>query len=160
MAILKFDATQWIDWIKSTRKGIKLNKVKILERLGRVAIKGMQSKLPAGNLRTSIGNPAAKGIYEFKSAGDTIILRVGTAVPYSVYVNRGIARFYPITTKQITLMEGEKRALAFYWEKIGRVAYFKKVKHPPVKGKFYLEFGHTMVTREMLKIAETGGVFK
>ena len=144
MAKMSINATPWFDFLDRRSKNLKVNRTLSIIRLGEAGMKAMESQLPHGRLRKSIGDPANEGIYKLTTRGDYIVLLIGTKVPYCVYVNRGIPTFYPIVAKN-------KKTLKFFWDKVDKVVYLKAVKHPPVKGKFYLEHGFNAVIRELNK---------
>lgn len=144
MAKLTLDATNWVNMLERVKKNVKVNRLKLITDLGEVAITDMKSRLPHGRLHGSIGNPSAEGIYDLKLFGDLLRLQVGTRVPYSIFVERGIANSYIIKPR-------ERKAMKFTVG--GKTVFAKKIKHPPVKGKFYLTHAHQRVFKEMNKRA-------
>lgn len=148
MAMLKLDARPWLNFMDKRMKKIQTHRKAAVIALGKVAIKEAQNRLPAGNLRQSIGNPSKQGIYKLTATRDLIKLEVGTKVPYCVIVEKGIAHRWLIPPKPMP----KGRWMKFYWEKIGRIVFAKQVKHPEMKGKFYMTHAFNAVIRELNKI--------
>lgn len=82
-----------------------------------------------GDLKDSIGNPRKNGIWEVSKNG--LRIKVGTRIKYAAAVEHGIKRPYWIKAK-------DGKVLAFHWKKVGRKVFFSKVKHPKIKGKFFM----------------------
>jgi len=146
MVNLRLDLTPWMNLIDRIKGNVKLNKVKLMMEIGDVAIDSMRREIPRGKLWDSIGNPSANGVYNLITSADNLLLQVGSDLEYAAYVNRGIRHYYTIQPKNT-------KAMRFHWDKLDRVAYFKKVKHPPVRGKFFVEYGAIQVNKYMGKVA-------
>ena len=140
---LKLDATKWIEFIEKKKGALMRNRVSTLIDLGNTAIMAAQSKLPSGKLRESIGKPTAGGIYEIKAVGDMVVLTLGTALPYSAFVERGVGPHL--------IMAKNKKFMKFYWELFDEVFYFKKVHHPGMKGKWYMTEAQNAVITKMAR---------
>lgn len=83
-----------------------------------------------GRLYESIGNPARDGIWETSQGG--LRITVGTKVEYALALEMGIREPYIIKAK------GGK-TLKFTWAKMGgNIFFFKQVKHPRTRGKFFM----------------------
>ena len=146
MATLRINLDPWLDFIDKTERNMRVNRLLEIVKVGDIGIREAKSRLPKGKLQESIGNPAAGGVYEMKTTPDMTKLTIGTALEYAEYVERGIPHFYPISPKK-------GKYLKFYWDKLEKIVYLKKVNHPPVKGKFYMSYAFNMVLREMNKMA-------
>lgn len=108
----------------------KRKEQKSLVALGGDFIVNAQANLKPGKLQTSIGNPAAGGIYELSLHR----LIVGTEIPYAIPVEVGVSHSWMIPKRP----KGKGKWLKFYWEKAGHDIYAKQVTHPPMKGKFFM----------------------
>jgi hypothetical protein len=143
--IIKMDVTKWMEFLNRKKDNIAKNKVSTLIDLGNTAIQAAQSKLPPGKLRDSIGKPSAGGVYDIRLMGDTMILTVGTALPYCVFVERGVAR-HPIDAKNKKFMKFYISMLGF-----GTDVFCKHVDHPGMRGKWYMSEAANAVAMKMIK---------
>lgn len=62
-------------------------------------------------------------------------------VPYAGYVRWG--------TRPHVIRARRAKFLRFYWPKVGRVVFFKKVNHPGTKPNYFLERALNRVAREL-----------
>lgn len=84
-----------------------------------------------GRLHESIGNPTRDGIWEVSKGG--LRITVGTKVEYALAIEMGVNEPYIIKAKA----NGKK--LKFSWNKMGgSIFFFKQVKHPRTRGKFFM----------------------
>lgn len=99
-----------------------------------------------GRLRDSIGEPTKEGIFDVSAKG--LSISVGTKISYAGIVDKGIPTPYTIVGKKSVLR---------WIDKSGKVHFAWRVRHPPFKGKFFME-NAAVRTREFLQHEPTGGI--
>jgi hypothetical protein len=104
-----------------------------------VTIAQEEAPVKTGRLRANIRPAPFKMTGPFKGEGGIEVdLK---AVPYAGYVMYG--------TKPHVIRARRAPALRFYWPKVGRVVFFKKVNHPGTKANRFLERAMNRAAREL-----------
>ena len=122
---------------------IDVNAQNVLIEMGDYCIFAAQRNLSPGRLQESIGSLDNEGIYILKLNS----LIIGTIVPYSVLVERGVDHSWLIPKQP----KEKGKWLRFYWEEVGHIVYAKQVKHPPMKAKWFM----TRAAQETIRNAST-----
>jgi len=86
-----------------------------------------------GRYMSSIGatSRAKEGIHEVRTLGAEIVGRVGSRVKYAPYIELG--------TPPHIIRAKRKKALSFYWAKLGKTITVKSVQHPGTRARHILE---------------------
>lgn len=80
-------------------------------------------RVDTGRLKTSINTKITMRLY-------TINGKVGSRVKYGLVEHQG--------AKRHAIRPVRGRYLKFYWKKVGKVVWLRRVDHPGTKGSFYL----------------------
>lgn len=99
--------------------------VPAMDRLGARIIDNARGKVNvrSGALRSSLR-------YRVRRVGSRVRLRVSANTPYARFVHDG--------TRPHAIYPRRAKALRFYWPRVGRVVYRKRVWHPGYRGNPFL----------------------
>lgn len=103
-------------------------------------LSGQVVKVQTNNLRSSIRKI-------MQDTPDSIVAVVGSnvpskPVPYLKWLEEG--------TPPYTILPKDKKALSFFWPKVGSKVILSKVNHPGIRGRFFMRAG-LMRAKAMLK---------